>query len=209
MQLNGAECADSSRRESEIDLSGLLANADGTKCKSIRVHELTQPIGPFVDKLDIRGATLELANFQEPCKVTMKWSGNYDRTLGPQTLALDVALDNGKHLVLPFLVRGADNCTNATDCRLSPFDPDLETMIACTKPAVDTTTCTTTTNACPNGAVACGARCCGQGESCVDGQCRCGDGTHCPGDGGCFSSGNPSVPTGCGDVCCDSTTPCL
>jgi hypothetical protein len=209
MQLDGKECADSSKRETEIDLSGLLTSGGGTKCTSIRVHDLTLPFGPFVDKLDLRGATLELGNFQQPCLVTMKWSGDYERSLGPQTLALDVALDNGKHLVLPFLVRGTDNCTNATSCRLSQFSVDTETMFACTKPAVDTTTCITTNNSCPNATAACGGRCCGPGERCVDGQCRCGDGTHC-GEGTCYSSGDPSIPMGCGDVCCpDSMNPCL
>jgi hypothetical protein len=50
----------------------------------------------------------------------------------------------------------------------------------------------------------CGDDCCGRGEYCVNGACRCGDGPAC-GDGDtCVAPG----PYSCGVVCCGASAPC-
>jgi hypothetical protein len=204
MEADGQECSDSSRRKAELDLGALLGS-NATKCTSIRVDAATLPLGPFESKVTVNGATLELVSFQEPCKIEVQWSGDFMRSVtGAPLQLLDVALDNGKHMLLPFVVHGTDDgCSTGSLCRLPPID-SLETMLQCARPATDTTTCTTAMQ-CPDNAVACGARCCGRGESCVDGECRCGDGAHCVGDGrACVPLAANPTNTGCGDVCCGS-----
>jgi hypothetical protein len=206
MEADGRECSDSNRRKAELDLSALLGT-NATKCTSIRVDAAMLPLGPFESKIIVNGATLELVSFQEPCKIEVQLSGDFMRSVtGAPLHLLDVALDNGKHMILPFVLQGTDDaCATDTICRLPPIDA-IETMLQCAKPATDTTTCTGAMQ-CPDNAVVCGARCCGRGESCVDGECRCGDGAHCVGDSSsCVpTSASPAPPAdGCGEVCCGS-----
>jgi len=54
---------------------------------------------------------------------------------------------------------------------------------------------------------ACGDGCCGQGEQCVEGVCRCGDGAAC-GEGEICGSAEPIGPDGCGVTCCPPEGPC-
>ncbi|HTL35265.1 MAG TPA: hypothetical protein VL326_19185 [Kofleriaceae bacterium] len=203
MNLDGTECSDGNLRRTDMNLDGLLTNGGGTKCTKIQLHTLAMPLGPFVDKLDVAGLTVEVANFQQPCSVEVRWSGNFMRGIGPQTIGLDAALDNGKHMVFPLVFHGTDACTNPSSCKLTIPDP-TESMLQCAKPTVDTTTCTVSTPACYQGGVTCGARCCAPGENCRDGACHCGDGPAC-GDAACVSaSPNPAPSDGCGDACCGS-----
>lgn len=201
---NGTECPDSAKRDAEIDLGMFISGGGGTKCTSIKVHELMLPLGPFDDHIIVGGATFELANFQN-CKVDVKWFDDYMRTLQGHSALLDVALDNGKHMLVPLLVRPSElACESQSTCRVMQFDPN-DTMLLCAKPAMDSTTCIATAAQCPDSAAACGARCCGRGERCVDGECRCGDGTHCADDTFCVSAAMTNPPSStCGDVCCSS-----
>jgi hypothetical protein len=62
------------------------------------------------------------------------------------------------------------------------------------------------TNGCPVGP-ACGAVCCGQGEKCESGVCRCGGGAAC-GDGNTCEAAGPLGAELCGSICCGSSGPC-
>ena len=201
MQLDGGQCGDSSFRSADIIATDFIQGG-ATKCKSITVSDTMLPLA-FTNKMTIGGATLEIKDFQEPCSATLDWSGDYMRAAGMlHGLLLDLELDNGKHMVVPYVIHMADSCLKPSACtRMIPNTG--ESMLTCARPAPDSTTCLAQTS-CPNGGIMCGARCCGRGENCMDGECRCGAAPHCVGDTHfCVTSsgGNPGI-TGCGDVCC-------
>lgn len=198
MILDGSECSDKSKLHAELDLAGLLQGE--TKCNDVAVSQLALPIA-LNRSLPVAGATINIRNFTEPCRVEIEWSGRYDRNAGKEFLLLAGAdLDNGKHVVAPFYLHMAESCLGTMRC--SPVVSDLfDPMFQCAKPSEDSTTCTTTSIAC-SGAVACGARCCNAGEACIDGECRCGAGPHCINNQSCMDE-----PTaGCGTRCGPSTT---
>lgn len=200
MNLDGSVCDDSSRRRAELDLGGLLQGSE-TKCVDVEISELALPIS-LRQSLSFAGATINVRNFNEPCRVEIEWSGRYDRNVGGKEhlLLVEAELDNGKHIVAPFYLHMAETCIGSMRC--SPVVPDLfDSMFQCVKPAMNSTTCAPTAASC-NGGIACGARCCGPGESCRDGECRCGDGPHCADGGSCVDA-----PTaGCGTQCGPRTT---
>lgn len=51
----------------------------------------------------------------------------------------------------------------------------------------------------------CGAVCCGVGEACVEGECRCGGGAACENPDACMTAG-PEGETACGFICCHGPT---
>lgn len=199
MNPDGTVCADESRRHDELDLSGLLEGGS-TKCVDVAVSELALPIS-LHHSMPVGGATLTIRNFTEPCKVDIEWTGRYDRNAGGERLLIvEAELDNGKHIVAPFYLHMAETCIGSMRC--SPVVPDaFDSMFQCVKPAESSTTCMPTAVSC-NGGIACGARCCAPGESCRDGECRCGDGAHCSRGDSCVEA-----PTaGCGTRCGPSTS---
>lgn len=202
MQIDGTQCPDASKRSADIVATDFVAQGGGTKCLSMTISEPTLPLA-FKTKLVIGGATLELTNFKDDCSATLEWSGNYMRTLGAaHGLLIDLALDNGKHMVVPFALHFADSCINGTACTRN-IPSTTESMLQCASSTQDAATTCTAQTECTNGGIACGGRCCGKGENCTGGVCRCGAGPHCVGDTHfCVtSSANPGI-TGCGDVCC-------
>lgn len=194
LQPDGSECEDSSRRRAELDISGLLQGGE-TKCVDVHISHIALPIS-LQHALELGTASIEVRDFQQPCKVTIEWRGKFDRTMGNEQLLLaEVELDNGKHIVAPFYVHLADSCFLGMSC--GTVVPDLfDTMFQCVKPAPSSTTCTPTSTVC-GGGIECGARCCNVGESCVDGECRCGAGPHCLDNRSCVDA--PAA--GCGTRC--------
>lgn len=55
--------------------------------------------------------------------------------------------------------------------------------------------------------VECGAFCCGRGERCDNGTCRCGTNAMCDPGGVCAAAG-PIGNLACGTVCCGASGPC-
>jgi len=123
-------------------------------------------------------------------------------TQGPRGVAYlaDIALSNGKHLMVPLRVKVnvGDGCTVQSTCLvMAPGD----TMFACADR-------TGTPSACAgNGMCAgppCGGGCCTTGEMCINNVCRCGSGLGCGPTGQECARG--MVSPGCGAECCSATT---
>jgi len=203
METSGVQCADTSKLRATLDAAQFL-NKDGgsnVTCTDIAISEMILPLS-FHHSLTLGTATLTLENFQQDCKIDVKWSGDYNRQLGTHVLVADLELDNGKHLAVPFVVHANDSCASNLQCNAVMPD-STDTMFQCTRPAPSTTTCTGST-LCYNG-TPCGARCCSIGEACVDGVCQCGDGPHCVSDDACTAGG---LTAGCGTMCCGIGMPC-
>ncbi len=196
MNPDGSECDGEDRRRADLDISALVANTD-TSCRDVEISEAALPIS-LHHSLPITNATINVRDFREPCSVTMEWGGHYMRTAGNvRTLIAEVELDNGKHIVAPMILRFGDTCLLPMKCTTvvpDPFDP----MFDCVKPSENSMTCPKADPLAQcGGGVLCGARCCGVGESCENGECRCGDGPHCTGDHACIDT----TSDGCGTRC--------
>jgi hypothetical protein len=59
---------------------------------------------------------------------------------------------------------------------------------------------------CPDGPV-CGSICCGRGERCDNGTCRCGMNDACGSGDSCEAAG-PLGGDACGSICCGASGPC-
>jgi hypothetical protein len=96
-----------------------------------------------------------------------------------------------------------DGCNHCT-CTMSGMSC---TKLACADAGTDAPpgTCTAE-GGCPSGP-ACGAVCCGAGERCDNGTCRCGTGSACPSGDSCEAAG-PAGGDACGVICCGATGPC-
>jgi hypothetical protein len=196
MNPDGSACDDDDRRFADLDISALVANTD-TLCRDVEIADGVLPL-TLHHSLSITDATINVRDLKEPCNVTIEWSGHYMRTAGQvRTIVAEVALDNGKHVVAPFILRFGESCARPMTC--TTVVPDLfDPMFDCVKPAEDSKTCPMPDPLMKcGGGVLCGARCCGIGESCEKGECRCGDGPHCVDDHACVDAGS----TGCGTRC--------
>lgn len=196
MNTDGSECSSGDRRSADLDISALVANSE-TKCRDVTIAEGVLPIS-LHHSLPITTASINVLDFKEPCNVTIEWGGKYDRNAGvTRTLIAEVELDNGKHIVAPFILRFADSCARAMTCTTVVPDP-LDPMFDCVKPAENSMTCTppNPVTLCGN-AIQCGARCCNTGESCENGECRCGDGAHCISNHACIDAATADCGTRC------------
>jgi hypothetical protein len=193
---DGSECDGDDRRFADLDISALVANSE-TKCRDVEIGEGTLPL-TLHHSLPITDATINVRDFNEPCNVRIEWGGHYMRTAGDvRTIVAEVELDNGKHILAPFILRFGESCLRPMTCTTvvpDPFDP----MFDCVKPTEDSMTCSPPDPlATCGGGELCGARCCNVGEACVDGACRCGAGPHCLSAQDCIDA--PSA--GCGTRC--------
>lgn len=194
MNPDGSECPADDRRRADLDISTLVVNSE-TKCKDVEIAEGALPIS-LQHSLPITNATINVRDLREPCNVSVDWGGDYDRNAGvTHTLIADVELDNGKHIVAPMLLRFADSCLRPMSCDTVVPDP-LDPMFDCVDPAMNSMTCKGDPLSVCAG-VTCGATCCNAGESCDNGQCRCGDGPHCIGDHACIDPNSAACGTRC------------
>lgn len=194
MNADGSECDPEDRRNADLDISALVANTE-TKCRDVEIAAGVLPIS-LHHSLPITNATINVRDFKEPCNVSIEWGGHYDRTAGTtHTLIAEVELDNGKHIVAPLILRFGDTCERPMTCTTVVPDP-LDPMFDCVKPTENSTTCEGEPLSVCQGTL-CGARCCGVGESCVNGECRCGDGPHCIDDHACIDADSAACGTRC------------
>jgi len=153
-----------------------------------------------VTKMKVDDFTVELTNFRAPCKVDVSFEGT--AIAGGRTGFAELELSNGRHLVVPAKIELLGNaCGQATQsCVFTPSQGD--SFLDCVS-APNISACQPS-GACSTG-VSCNSSCCGPGEQCVNGVCKCGSGSACSGGNTCQSV--VAQPDQCGTVCC-GVSPC-
>lgn len=188
----------------EIDGTEYVSGAS-RQCTSIGFNELAAPVGAFEDFLPLGTAKIKLENFSDPCKVEVTWVPG---TPPPVTLAmLELALDNGYHLVVPARIEVIEDCSTpgGTYCQLVASAATDETMWECAGAPPAPLCLPDSAHGCAG--PMCNGQCCGAGEACGPAGCTCGDGPACEVDGDTCQAGLV-MENQCGTVCCGVSTPC-
>ena len=191
---NGNPCGGST----ELDGGSYLTN--GVSCTAIRISDLAAPFGPFTTKLAIDNGKLELSNFRGPCKVDVAFEGT--ATAGGRVGFAELELSNGRHLVVPAKLELLGNACGQTSQSCVFTSAQSDTLLDCV--AAPAANACQPSGSCASGA-ACNGMCCGPGEQCVNGTCKCGTAAACSGGNTCQSM--VAEPDQCGTVCC-GVTPC-
>lgn len=197
LQPDGSICPDFDPATAKLD-AATMVQGSSTKCKRIGLHEPMSIRGGFSDHVQLGTGTFELTSFDQPCETTIEWSGRLPANDDvPPYMFAELELDNGKHLVLPLVIETAD-CARPPACAAIRVEAGatMETMFECTAPAPSSESCQPS-DTCPG--PICGGTCCGAGEACVDGVCRCGTTSRCAADQICGASLDAE---GCGSFCC-------
>lgn len=110
---------------------------------------------------------------------------------------------NGHGYTLGDVFPTGDGC-NSCSCSTSGV---ACTELACADAGIDASPAFCgATSGCPTGPV-CGPLCCGRGERCVGGVCKCGPNAACGTGDGCEAAG-PLGTDQCGSICCGNSGPC-
>jgi len=110
---------------------------------------------------------------------------------------------NGNSYALGDVFPAGDGC-NSCSCGTGGV---ACTELACADAGIDASpTFCGGTGGCPTGP-ACGAICCGRGERCVGGTCKCGMTAAC-GTGDACEAAGPLGGDLCGSICCGNSGPC-
>jgi hypothetical protein len=188
----------------EIDGSGYLGNTN-QQCTSIGFNELASPVGAFEDYLPLGTAKIKLEDFSQPCKANVTWVPG---SPAPVTIAmLELALDNGYHLVVPARIEVVEGPCDGTSsyCELLTSTATDETMWECAGAPPAPLCLPDSAHGCEG--PMCNGECCGAGEACTADGCTCGGGAPCEVDGDTCQAGLV-MENQCGDVCCGASTPC-
>jgi hypothetical protein len=188
----------------EIDLGAVLSGSS-RKCSGIRLNDGdTIQLGQY---WHIGEGKLYIESFAQPCKADVAWSGGSTPQLTNFNI-VDVAIDNGYHLVLPIRVEIKPGCADVAQslCSLVPTNNTTETMFACVGAQPMMTAACAPDGLCATGPF-CNGTCCKSGEVCGPDGCSCGGGSSCPVGDTCESVG-PLGESQCGSVCCGMSGPC-
>jgi hypothetical protein len=120
---------------------------------------------------------------------------------------LELALDNGYHLVVPARIEVIEDCSTpgGTYCQLVASAATDETMWECAGAPPAPLCLPDSAHGCAG--PMCNGQCCGAGEACGPAGCTCGDGPACEVDGDTCQAGLV-MENQCGTVCCGVSTPC-
>ncbi|NVB79045.1 MAG: hypothetical protein HOV81_11655 [Kofleriaceae bacterium] len=198
VQPDGSICPDHDPAIAKLD-AGAMVQGGSTKCKRIALHDPMSLRGGFSDHVQFGTGTFKLTSFDQPCEAAIEWSGMLPLNPGggASYMFAELELDNGKHLVLPLVIEPGE-CARPPSCAAFRIEGGIttETMFECTAPAPSSASCQAS-DVCPG--PVCGGTCCGAGEACVEGVCRCGPTSRCAADQIC---GGGVDPAGCGSFCC-------
>jgi hypothetical protein len=197
---SGTPC-DGSEIQVAVDASAFLANKTA-QCRDVELNDVRTPLGAFAHSVEVDSAKLEITSSDASCSIGLKFTGQITQGGRTEPLLFDLALDNGKHLVIPFAVTllvGTDQCA-APHCQVSldsaaASDP----MFSCAGSTTPPPGACDGQGSCLSGPP-CGTGCCNSGESCINGQCKCGTSPPC---GGGFTCNAGLISPGCGSICCD------
>jgi hypothetical protein len=197
VDASGNRCDDT---QIQIDGGPFLFNS--RNCTSIGIADGELPVGPFQDYLALGDAKLKLGTFVEPCKIDVDWGPGLAPML---TFAvLDLALDNKNHLTVPARIEVKSGCGTLPSGCVLMNNNSSDSMFACVQATTPATCLPDSDHGCAG--PYCGGVCCGFGEQCVNGQCKCGGNPACVGGNSC-QTGLPNE-TQCGSICCGATGPC-
>jgi len=198
LAADGSPCGGSSETRVGIDARPFLGLSP-TRCKDITFNDVGTPLGMFSHSTDIDNASLDFKNVNNDCSFELALSGTITQGSRSEPFLADLALDNGKHLMIPLRVNLiVGECVQQPRCMMT-VTPDP--MFECAQVA-GTSPCAPQMIGCRG--PSCGTVCCGLGEQCVGGQCRCGAGSPCQYPYVCAAM---VTQPQCGSMCCDDTAP--
>ena len=190
-----------------------LLNGTARKCEALQFADGNVPLGAFGSALHVGEAKLKISNFTAPCKADLYWEPGMAPPLSFGLLDADI--DNGYHAVLPVRVEVRQGCAAniASLCTISRPGVAMtgETLFTCIgAPPVMTGTgrCAPDPDqGCLYGPM-CNGMCCGYGESCDGGVCRCNNGPRCNTAAGDKCEYAITTPDMCGELCCGPDIGC-
>lgn len=179
-----------------LALNTILGPVPNT-CSDVRLHELSDSLGPLDESATFATGEIKIVD-KADCTVRMEWSGM--TSVDPDIAFLSMDLSTGKHMIVPLYIEYGTNCAPATEtCVVHSAVADPGRW--CAEPP-EPTTCGADA-VCRSGPW-CGSKCCNAGESCVNGDCKCGMGSPCPIGEIC---GLGPMTGNCGSGCCAQTGP--
>ncbi|HEY5920330.1 MAG TPA: hypothetical protein VIV11_01610, partial [Kofleriaceae bacterium] len=194
-----------------LSIDGMpLLEGTARKCKTLQLADGSAPLS-FGGSMHVGEAKLRIDSFAQPCSAQLSW----ESAMAPDVSIgfLDAAIDNGYHAVLPVRVEVKVGCVanSMSLCVITRSGVSMtgETLFTCIgAPPIMTGTgrCAPDPDeGCTEGP-SCNGMCCGRGEACDGGVCRCNGGIRCTSGDTCQAA--LGEPDQCGTTCCGGPTLC-